>query len=251
MFDAQKVTAEIIRWIQNYFNKNGKDCCAVIGISGGKDSTITAALCAAALGADRVCGVLLPQGIQDDIHVSESIVDVLKICHYKINIKDAVDSLFKSMGNSGLAPNRQAHLNTPARIRMTALYAVAALVNGRVANTGNLSEDWIGYSTKFGDSAGDFSPLSRLTVTEIRAIGRTLNLPSELIDKIPADGISGLSDEENFGFSYDVLDKYIRTGLCEDSCVKEKIDALNRTNLHKLKPMPCFEYSGPESAGLP
>jgi NAD+ synthase len=242
MFNAPHIKDQIIHWIQNYFNENDRDCKAVIGISGGKDSSVTASLCAEALGTDAVYGVLLPQGVQGDIDVAERLVDFLKINRYVINIKDSVDSLFESISHSGLEMNRQARINTPARIRMTALYAVSAIVNGRVANTCNLSEDWVGYSTKYGDSAGDFSPLSQLTVTEVKAVGRELGLPPEFIDKVPADGLSGLSDEDNLGFTYDVLDRYIRTGRYDQPDIKEKIDRLHYCNLHKMKPMPCFEY---------
>lgn len=241
MFDAKKTTDRIVEWIQDYFQKNGAGCKAVVGISGGKDSSVTAALCVRALGAENVCGALMPQGEQSDIHVSRQLVDFLKIGHYEINIKNGIDSLLESMKSGGLAVNRQALINTPARIRMTVLYAVAAAVNGRVANTCNLSEDWVGYSTKFGDSAGDFSPLSRLTVSEVKAVGRELGLPPEFVEKVPADGLSGLTDEDNLGFTYDVLDRYIREGVCDDTAVKEKIDRLHLANLHKLNPMPCFE----------
>ena len=243
MFDAKIVRDEIIQWIRGYFDKNGGDCRAVVGISGGKDSSITAALCAHALGNDRVYGVLMPQGEQWDMDVSRALVDFLGINHRIINIKKGVETLFDVIGESGLTINRVARVNTPARLRMTVLYAVSAIVNGRVANTCNLSEDWIGYSTKFGDSAGDFSPLSRLTVTEVKAVGRELGLPSQFIDKVPEDGLSGLSDEENIGFSYDVLDRYIREGICEDNAIKEKIDRLHKAGLHKLQLMPY--YGGP------
>jgi len=244
MFNAQQVTNDLIRWIRTYFDENGPDCPAVIGISGGKDSSVTAALCATALGPERVYGVLMPQGIQSDIDTAKQVVGFLKIRHYEVNIKNAVDALFESIAAGGLELNRLARINTPARLRMATLYAVSAVVNGRVANTCNLSEDWVGYSTKFGDSAGDFSPLANLTVSEVKAIGRKLGLPPEIIDKTPADGLSGLSDEENLGFSYDALDTYIRSGVCEQVAIKEKIDRLHEFNLHKLKPMPCFEYSG-------
>jgi len=244
MFNAQQVTNDLIRWIQTYFDENGRDCPAVIGISGGKDSSVTAALCATALGSERVYGVLMPQGIQSDIDTAKRVVEFLKIRHYEVNIKNAVDALFESISASGLELSRLARINTPARLRMATLYAVSAIVNGRVANTCNLSEDWVGYSTKFGDSAGDFSPLANLTVSEVKAVGRELGLPPEIIDKTPADGLSGLSDEENLGFSYDALDTYIRTGICEQAATKEKIDRLHQHNLHKLQPMPCFEYTG-------
>jgi len=243
MFDAKKVTHEIVKWILEYFEKNANDrnCNAIVGISGGKDSSTVAALCVRALGAERVIGVLMPQGEQWDIGFSHELADHLKIKKCVVNIKDGVDAVFQALKEGGLLLNRQATINTPARIRMSVLYAVSAIVGGRVANTCNLSEDWVGYSTKFGDSAGDFSPISGLTVTEVKAVGRELGLPSKFIDKMPADGLSGLSDEDNLGFSYDVLDRYIREGICEDKSVKEKIDSLHRNNLHKLNPMPGYD----------
>jgi NAD+ synthase len=240
MFNAAKVKSELIKWIRGYFEQNGKDCSAVVGISGGKDSSVTAALCVQALGKDRVYGVLMPQGEQHDIGYSKDLVSHLGIKHFVINIKDSVDALLSSIKESSLSPNRQAVINIPARIRMTALYAVSAVVNGRVANTCNLSEDWVGYATKYGDGAGDFSLLSRLTVAEVKELGRELGLPSKFIEKIPEDGLSGLSDEENLGFTYAVLDRYIREGVCEDAAIKEKIDRLKKNNEHKLALMPYF-----------
>jgi len=245
MFDAKKTADEIIQWIREYFDKNAndRDCHAVVGLSGGKDSSTVAALCVRALGVDRVIGVLMPQGEQWDIHFSHELADHLGIKKCVVNIKDSVDAVFQSLKEAGLLLNRQATINTPARIRMSVLYAVSAIVGGRVANTCNLSEDWVGYSTKFGDSAGDFSPLSGLTVTEVKAVGRELGLPSKFIDKMPADGLSGLSDEDNLGFSYNVLDRYIREGICENKSVKEKIDNLHKNNLHKLNPMPGYQIA--------
>jgi len=239
MFDAVKTMDEVISWIQNYFEENGRGCSAVVGISGGKDSSTTAALCVKALGAERVYAVLMPQGEQYDIDYSKELVSHLGIKHFIVNIKESVDAVLSAIKNGGISANRQAVINIPARIRMTALYAVSAVVNGRVANTCNLSEDWVGYATKYGDGAGDFSPLSQLTVTEVKAIGKEL-LPEKFIDKTPEDGLSGLTDEENLGFTYDVLDRYIREGVCEDLAVKEKIDRLHGLNLHKITLMPGF-----------
>ncbi len=244
MFDAKKVTDEIVQWIREYFDKNaGERDCAVVGISGGKDSSTVAALCVKALGADRVIGVLMPQGEQWDIGFSHELADHLGIKKCIVNIKDGVDAVFQSLKEGGLLLNRQATINTPARIRMAVLYAVCAIVGGRVANTCNLSEDWVGYSTKYGDSAGDFSPISGLTVTEVKAVGRELGLPLKFIDKMPADGLSGLSDEDNLGFTYNVLDRYIREGICENKSVKEKIDILHKNNLHKLQLMPAYQIN--------
>jgi NAD+ synthase len=243
MFDAKKVKDEIVQWIRDYFNENGNDCCAVIGISGGKDSTVVAALCAEALGTHRVYGVMLPQGEQKDIGTSHEVVKHLGIRHSLINIKDSVDALCASMREAGFTPNEQALTNLPARIRMATLYAVSSIVNGRVSNNCNLSEDWVGYSTKFGDSAGDFSPISQLTVSEVKAVGRELGLPVHFTEKVPEDGLSGKTDEDNLGFSYDLLDRYIREGICGDADKKKLIDRLNKINMHKLEPMPCFCYT--------
>jgi NAD+ synthase len=241
MFEASKIKDNLVQWIRDFFAENGEKCRAVVGISGGKDNSTVAALCTLAIGKNRVVGVLMPQGIQHDIQISRELVEHLGIKHYTINIKNSVDSLYESAKEGGLVLNRLAEVNTPARIRMATLYAVAAIVDGRVANTCNLSEDWVGYATKFGDGAGDFSPLSHLTVTEVKAIARVLGLPLQFVEKVPEDGLSGLTDEENLGFSYDVLDKYIREGICEDSTIKERIDKLHQLNLHKLNPMPSYK----------
>ena len=242
MFDAQKVKNECVEWIRKFFEENGKGCNAVVGISGGKDSSIAAALCVEALGKDRVIGVLMPQGEQHDIDMAYMLVNHLQIKHYEINIKDAVDSVIKNMPGE-FALSEQAKQNLPPRIRMTTLYAVSQSVNGRVCNTCNLSEDWVGYSTRYGDSVGDFSPLSHLTVTEVKEIGYLLNLPKELVDKTPIDGLCGKTDEENLGFTYAELDKYIREGVICDKEKKLLIDKKHKNNLFKLELMPSFKPS--------
>lgn len=244
MFDAKRVKDEIVEWITDWFEENGNGCKAVVGVSGGKDSSVVAALCVAALGKYRVIGVLMPNGEQSDIKYSHMLCDHLGIKNYTVNVGPAINGVLDSIHENAadIEVTEQATTNLPARIRMATLYAVSQSVNGRVANTCNLSEDWVGYSTKFGDAAGDFSPLSRLTVSEVKAIGRELGLPAELVDKTPSDGLCGKTDEMNLGFSYDVLDKYIRTGVIEDEAVKVKIDSMHMKNLFKLQPMPCFEY---------
>ena len=242
MFDAEKIKNECVAWIRDFFEKNGPGCNAVVGISGGKDSSVVAALCVEALGADRVIGVLMPCGVQQDIDMALLLVKHLGIRHYVINIKDAVEGLKNSVPFE-LSP--QSLTNLPPRIRMATLYAVGQSNNGRVANTCNLSEDWVGYSTRYGDSVGDFSPCSRLTVQEVKAIGRVLGLPSVLVDKVPIDGLCGKTDEDNLGFTYAELDRYIREGIIEDSAKKERIDSLHRRNLFKLQLMPVFESGIP------
>ena len=240
MFDALKVKDECVLWIRDFFENNGKDCNAVVGISGGKDSSVAAALCVEALGKDRVIGVLMPQGEQHDIDMAYMLVNHLGIKHYEVNVKDAVDGILNNLPKE-IEITAQTKQNIPPRIRMSALYAVSQSVNGRVCNTCNLSEDWVGYSTRYGDSVGDFSPMSNLTVTEVKEIGYLLGLPKELVDKTPIDGLCGKSDEENLGFTYAELDVYIRTGEIEDKAKKEIIDKKHKANLFKLELMPCFK----------
>lgn len=240
MFDVKKVTAQCVQWIQDFFEENGKGCNAVVGISGGKDSSVAAALCVQALGKDRVIGVLMPCGEQHDIDMAQLLVDHLGIRHYIINIKDSVDGLMNSLPKD-LEISNQSIVNLPPRIRMSTLYAVSQSCNGRVCNTCNLSEDWVGYSTRYGDAAGDFSPMSFLTVAEVKQIGRELGLPDVLVDKVPIDGLCGKTDEENLGFTYAELDRYIREGVIDDPAKKDLIDRKHKANLFKLQFMPCFK----------
>lgn len=240
MFQALAVKNKCVAWIRKFFEENGPGCHAVVGISGGKDSSVAAALCVEALGKDRVIGVLMPCGIQKDIDMARKLVEHLGIQSYTVNIESAVQGITNEIAELELSV--QAKTNLPPRVRMAVLYAVSQSVNGRVVNTCNLSEDWVGYSTRYGDSVGDFSPLSRLTVTEVKAIGRILGLPDELVDKVPVDGLCGKTDEENLGFSYEMLDRYIREGICEDPVIKEKIDSMHQKNQFKLELMPCFPH---------
>ena len=240
MFDALKIKNDCVNWIRDFFEKNGKDCNAVIGISGGKDSSVAAALCVEALGKERVIGVLMPCGEQHDIDCAYKLVNHLGIKHYVVNIKDAIEGL-KNSFPAELILSNQSNVNLPPRIRMATLYAVSQSVNGRVVNTCNLSEDWVGYSTRYGDAAGDFSPMANLTVDEVKQIGRVLNLPADLVDKVPIDGLCGKTDEDNLGFTYAELDKYIRTGEIEDEEKKARIDDLHQKNLFKLQLMPTFK----------
>lgn len=249
-FDAKKVKNEIVKWIADWFEKNGKDCMAVVGISGGKDSSVVAALCVEALGKNRVIGVLMPNGHQSDITDAYKVCEFLNIKSIEININETVNSVYNAIrygvyddtrqGFDELNISVQSKTNLPPRIRMATLYAVSQSVNGRVANTCNLSETLLSWETRWGDSVGDFSPISDLTVEEVKVIGYELGLPKELIEKIPSDGLCGSTDEDALGFKYSVMDRYIRTGEIDDKDVKKKID--NRVEKYRFKRMPIPYY---------
>ena len=242
MFDAIKVKEELVEWLKNWFLENGRDCNAIIGISGGKDSTVTAALCVEALGKDRVIGVMMPNGEQADISDSIKVCELLGIKNYTVNINDAVEALLNTIKVAGVDElTEQTIINLPPRVRMATLYAVSQSNNGRVINTCNLSEDWVGYSTRYGDAAGDVAPLANLTVNEVRKIGIELGLPYELVYKTPSDGLCGKTDEDNLGFTYDALDEYLRTGNVEPK-VKKLIDNKHRINKFKMELMPSYKY---------
>ena len=245
-FNVEEVTKNCIQWIKDWFNENGKTCNAVIGISSGKDSTIVTKLCVEALGADRVIGVMMPNGVQKDISDSIRVCKLLGIKNYTINIENSVNAILKEMNESGIEITEQTRTNLPARIRMSTLYAVSQSNNGRVSNNCNKSEDTMGYSTRYGDAAGDFSPLSELTTVEIVAIGDYLGLPYDLVHKTPIDGLntnadgSYVTDEQSMGVSYDDIHKYVRM---RNELSQETIDYISgreKKNLFKLQLMPKF-----------
>lgn len=250
MFDALKVKNDLVQWIRDWFEINGKDCKAVIGISGGKDSSVVAALCVEALGKDKVIGVMMPNGVQRDIKDSELLCEFLDIPYIKVNIGKTCEQLMHDMGLAAVyhhcSPivelSEQTKTNLPPRLRMATLYAVSQTLNGRVACTDNLSEAYVGYSTRWGDNVGDFCPLANLTSEEVVEVGVWLGLPYEFTHKVPSDGLCGKTDEDRFGFTYEVLNKYIRTGVCEDEEIRKRIDTLHQQNLFKLEPIPRFPY---------
>lgn len=244
-FNVEEVTKNCILWIKNWFEKNGSGCNAVLGLSGGKDSTIVAKLCVEALGADRVIGVAMPDNGQGT-NEADKIAEYLGIKYMVIPIDGVVAEFHKVWDDqdSDVIWSKQSEQNIPPRVRMTMLYALSQTFNGRVANTCNLSEDFVGYATLFGDAAGSFAPLSQLTVTEIYQIGDYLGLPYEWVHKVPDDGLPhSSSDEKKFGFSYAELDRYIREGIvpegaCEnnpDELKVDKIDRMHRNNKFKTE----------------
>ena len=250
-FDAKKEKEKIVQWIQDWFEVNGKDCNAVVGISGGKDSSVVATLCVEALGKDRVIGVMMPNGIQSDLDDAIEVCRCLDIKSVVLNIEASVSSILSELVQCGfdirdeeykkvIPPlSEQTKINLPPRIRMATLYAVSQSVNGRVANTSNLSETLIGFETRWGDSVGDFSPLANYTATEVVAIGKELGIPTELIEKTPADGLTGNTDEDNLGFTYKTLDTFIRTGECNEDDKRRILNLYEKNRFKQYMPEKC------------
>lgn len=243
-FEVEKITESLVQYVREQLAASGGER-AVLGISGGKDSSVAAALLAKAIGPDRVYGVLMPDGVQHDLDDAQALVRHLGIPSFEINIAPLTTAFHEAIA-AHIRPSEQAQLNAPPRIRMTILFGIAqSLANARVINTSNLSEDWVGYATLYGDTAGAFSPLGMLTSAEVMAIGKHLGLPEALAAKVPADGLTGKSDEDIFGFSYDVLNHYIRTGEIADPETKATIDRLHRMSRFKFQPLPMFDPQRP------
>ena len=243
-FNPQIQLAGLLEWMAEQMNAcHGKT--AVIGISGGKDSSTVAALAAAAYGREHVFGVLMPDGVQPDIDYSQALVEHLQIPHCTINIHDAVQGVLNEMEKAGLTPSRQTKVNLPSRVRMATLYAVAQSVEGGIViNTSNLSEDWVGYCTIYGDSAGAFSPLGMYTTEEVIALGRQLGLPEKFLIKPPSDGLTGLTDEDNLGFPYHAVNEYVRRGTV-DPAIKEQIDRKHKVSRFKFQTLPVYQNGLP------
>ncbi len=218
---------------------------AVIGISGGKDSSVVAALSVAAYGRENVVGVLMPDGVQPDIDYSNGIVDFLGIKSYTFNIHGGTSGILDEMARLGIDASRQTRVNLPSRIRMATLYAIAQSVDGGIVlNTSNLSEDWVGYCTIYGDSAGAFSPLGMYTTEEVVALGRALGLPERFVVKPPSDGLTGKTDEDNLGFTYHAVNEYVRRGVV-DPAIKEQIDRKHRISRFKFQTIPVYHNGLP------
>lgn len=249
MIDGLKLKNDCVQWIRDWFAANGPECNAVIGISGGKDSTVVAGLLAEALGPGRVIGVLMPNGEQSDIEDARKVCEVLDVNYMEVNIADAFKDLQYQVHKGvnyqwcigGFTPSEQSSINLAPRLRMTTLYYISQNFNGRVANTCNLSEDYVGYSTRWGDAVGDFAPLGGLLTDEVIAIGDALGLPYDLVHKTPSDGLCGKTDEDNLGFTYEDLNQYIRMGTCGKPEVDKIISDKHEKNLFKMQPIPTFK----------
>lgn len=244
-FHAKEQLPGLLAWMRQQMTACGGKT-AVIGISGGKDSATVAALAVAAYGRENVVGVLMPDGIQPDIDYSNGLVEFLNLRHYVFNIQGGTSGILGEMERLGMQPSRQTRVNLPSRMRMLTLYAVAQSEKGGIVlNTSNLSEDWVGYCTVYGDAAGAFSPLGMYTTEEVIALGRALGLPERFLIKPPSDGLTGLTDEDNLGFSYHAVNEYIRRGVCPDEAVREKIDRMHRASRFKFQTLPVYHNGLP------
>lgn len=249
--ETKELADGVVGFIKDYFENNGNaETKMVVGVSGGKDSSCVVAAAVKALGKDRVIGVLMPNTIQSDIEDSKRICETFGIENYTINIGETYEvvtrTLKKELGKDFVTP--QYSTNTPARLRMTTLYGVAAMIgNCRVVNTCNLSEDLVGYSTLYGDSAGDFAPLSKLYVDEVMAVAEYLGVPHDLAYKTPSDGMCGKSDEDNLGFTYDEI-KQVATGNYTTVTVETAERIRKRIDGYAwkvaLQNLPCYKVEG-------
>ncbi len=247
-FNAKIQKELVVKWIRAWFDQNGPTSPAVLGISGGKDSTVAAALCVEALGKDRVIGVMMPNNVQHDINDSVAVCEHLGIRYLTVDIHDAVQGVLNNIdaifiperdGYEDVTFTQQTMNNLPPRIRMATLYAVSQSFNGRVVNTCNLSETMIGWETRWGDAVGDFSPLADLTASEVVAIGLECDIPKYLVVKTPADGLCGKTDEDAFGFTYAQLDSVIRGGVAPID-VMARIDKMINGSVFKRREIPKY-----------
>ena len=237
-FNAKQQIPGLLDWMRAQMKACGGKT-AVIGISGGKDSSVTAALSVAAYGRENVVGVLM------DIDYSNGLVDVLNIRHYTFNIHGGTSGILDEMARVGIDASRQTKVNLPSRIRMATLYAIAQSEEGGIViNTSNLSEDWVGYCTIYGDSAGAFSPLGMYTTEEVIALGAELGLPERFLIKPPSDGLTGKTDEDNLGFTYHAVNEYIRKGEV-DPAIKEQIDRKHKVSRFKFQTLPVYQNGLP------
>lgn len=245
-FNAEEHLNKCVEWTRQWFEENGKGCNAVIGMSGGKDSTIVAAILCLAIGCDRVIGVAMPdegQGINDADKICEYLG--IKFINMPIGpITERFKTSSENINDDNFKWSKQTEQNIPPRVRMTMLYAIAQTFKGRVIGTTNLDERLTGYFTKFGDGlACDIEPIEMLTVSEILEMGELIGLPSKWLYKVPsADLPNTLTDEEELGFSYKDFDLYIRNNrenLSTDTI--NRIEERIRKNRFKLKSIEHYE----------
>lgn len=242
-FDAKKETERIIDFIQDYYKKNNLGG-AIIGISGGKDSGVVAALFTKALGKENVIGVTLPCHSKVEDQVDAKLVsDYYGFPLYNLDLTNTFDVFEKEVDLLGNFTNEQkenSRINLKPRLRMASLYYLAALYSSvyqktyLVAGTSNKCELFVGYFTKGGDSVHDISVLADLTVEEVLQIGEVLQVPKKVLYKTPADGLSKYSDEEKLGVTYREIAMYMEDPDQVKEESREKIEKLHEQNRHKF-----------------
>lgn len=238
--NGKKLKDKAVAWLKAEFEKTGRDT-AVVGCSGGKDSSVVIALCVEALGAENVVAVLMPNGRQDDFADATELVHHTGVRHAVVNISEPYQAFVKVM--DPLSLSEQARINLAPRIRMATLYAVAQSLDGKstVVGTGNRSEAYVGYFTKWGDGAHDINPLQNLWVDEVIAVGDALGLPHHLVHKAPSDGLCGKTDEESLGVTYAEIKAYATTGTCGFPGKDALIEQMHQYSEHKRNPIPGFK----------
>ena len=250
-FNPVEARDRLVEKIREFVHGAGVSRVA-LGISGGKDSTVASALCARALGSENVYGVLMPDGVQKDIADSMAVCRATGINYRIVNINEMHNALLKAVeaGSNGeiddypVPFSEESNVNVGPRLRMTTLRYVAQAMGAFVCGTGNLSEATVGYCTKDGDTSCDFNPLGTLTSIEVVQVGLTMpELPRELVQKTPDDGLSGVPDEVKLGLTYRQIHDFLRLGTSGDAAVDEKIAKREKANMHKRRMPPILNWA--------
>lgn len=231
----------IIDWIRDYVKSSGAKG-VVIGNSGGKDSAVVIALCVKALGKENVLTVAMPcSSIPQDLEDAKLVADTFDVQMLTVDLSSVYENLCLEIENAIINDIlTEASINIRPRLRMIALYTIAQQNSYLVVGTGNKCEQYIGYTTKWGDNASDFNPIAEFTVSEVLEIGKILGVPSRVINKTPNDGLGLGNDEEKIGVTYKEIEEYITTGKTKNPTSMEKIEKMHRQSAHKREKIPVY-----------
>lgn len=241
MINTNLICDELVKWLKQKV-KDAKADGVVFGLSGGIDSAVIAGLAKKSF-PDNSLGVIMPcYSDQIDEEHGILVAKKLNLKTTKVDLSNSFDVLLQSMTEE--SKNKMATSNLKPRLRMTTLYYLAQNNNYLVIGSSNKSELTVGYFTKHGDSGVDLLPLASFVKSEIRDLARFLNIPEIIVEKPPTAGLwENQTDESEMGFSYDVLDKYIKTGEGPEEIVN-KIKRMNSISEHKRTYPPIFECNG-------
>lgn len=234
-----------INWIKEFVESSGAEG-VVIGNSGGKDSATVIAMATRALGKDKVLTIAMPcNSIKEDLEDAKLVSMTFDVPLLEIDLSDSYNTFERTINNSLKGIDKElvneAKVNSKPRFRMTTLYSVAQSMNYLVIGTGNLCEQMVGYTTKWGDNASDFNPIGNFTVREVLAIGKYLGVPDRIINKAPSDGLGSKTDEEKMGVTYDQIEEYIETGKTSEEAMLV-IERKNRVSKHKRSLVPKYTF---------